>query len=134
MKNYAIEFTKDQIEEFIKCKEDPVYFARNYIRIVSLDKGLVPFEPYKFQEKLISRFHKNRFNICMMPRQTGKSTTSVSYLLHYIVFNDSVNVGILEATKRLLRGNFLVDYNLHMRTCQNGCNRVSLHGTKDQWS
>ena len=93
--NTAIEFTKDQIEEFIKCKEDPVYFARNYIRIVSLDKGLVPFEPYKFQEKLISRFHKNRFNICMMPRQTGKSTTSVSYLLHYIVFNDSVNVGIL---------------------------------------
>ncbi|WLW37605.1 terminase large subunit [Synechococcus phage S-8S53] len=93
--NTAIEFTKDQIEEFIKCKEDPVYFARNYIRIVSLDKGLVPFEPYQFQEKLISRFHKNRFNICMMPRQTGKSTTSVSYLLHYIVFNDSVNVGIL---------------------------------------
>ena len=93
--NTPIEFTKDQIEEFIKCKEDPVYFARNYIRIVSLDKGLVPFEPYKFQEKLISRFHKNRFNICMMPRQTGKSTTSVSYLLHYIVFNDSVNVGIL---------------------------------------
>ncbi|AOV60251.1 terminase large subunit [Synechococcus phage S-CAM9] len=93
--NTAIEFTKDQIEEFIKCKEDPVYFARNYIRIVSLDKGLVPFEPYEFQEKLISRFHKNRFNICMMPRQTGKSTTSVSYLLHYIVFNDSVNVGIL---------------------------------------
>ena len=93
--NTAIEFTKDQIEEFIKCKEDPVYFARNYIRIVSLDKGLVPFEPYEFQEKLISRFHKNRFNMCMMPRQTGKSTTSVSYLLHYIVFNDSVNVGIL---------------------------------------
>jgi hypothetical protein len=93
--NTAIEFTKDQIEEFIKCKEDPVYFARNYIRIVSLDEGLVPFEPYAFQEKLISRFHKNRFNICMMPRQTGKSTTSVSYLLHYIVFNDSVNVGIL---------------------------------------
>ena len=93
--NTPIEFTKEQIEEFIKCKNDPVYFARNYIRIVSLDRGLVPFEPYEFQEKLISRFHENRFNICMMPRQTGKSTTSVSYLLHYIVFNDSVNVGIL---------------------------------------
>ena len=93
--NTTLEFTKEQIEEFIKCKDDPVYFARNYIRIVSLDEGLVPFEPYQFQEKLISRFHKNRFNICMMPRQTGKSTTSVSYLLHYIVFNDSVNVGIL---------------------------------------
>jgi len=93
--NTPVEFTKEQIQEFIKCKEDPVYFAKNYIQIVSLDEGLVPFKPYQFQEKLIKRFHKNRFNICMMPRQTGKSTTSVAYLLHYLIFNDSVNVGIL---------------------------------------
>ena len=93
--NTRIEFTQDQIEEFIKCKEDPVYFAKNYIKIVSLDEGLVPFDLYKFQEKLIQRFHENRFNICKMPRQTGKSTTVVSYLLHYALFNDSVNIGIL---------------------------------------
>ena len=93
--NTRIEFTQDQIEEFIKCKEDPVYFAKNYIKIVSLDEGLVPFNLYKFQEKLIQRFHENRFNICKMPRQTGKSTTVVSYLLHYALFNDSVNIGIL---------------------------------------
>ena len=93
--NTPIEFTESQIVEFVKCKEDPVYFAKNYIQIVSLDEGLIPFKPYQFQEKLIKRFHKNRFNICMMPRQTGKSTTSVAYLLHYLIFNDSVNVGIL---------------------------------------
>ena len=93
--NTRIEFTQDQIEEFIKCKEDPVYFAKNYIKIVSLDEGLVSFNLYKFQEKLIRRFHENRFNICKMPRQTGKSTTVVSYLLHYALFNDSVNIGIL---------------------------------------
>ena len=93
--NTRIEFTQDQIEEFIKCKEDPVYFAKNYIKIVSLDEGLVSFNLYKFQEKLIQRFHENRFNICKMPRQTGKSTTVVSYLLHYALFNDSVNIGIL---------------------------------------
>ena len=93
--NTRIEFTQDQIEEFIKCKEDPVYFAKNYIKIVSLDEGLVSFDLYKFQEKLIQRFHENRFNICKMPRQTGKSTTVVSYLLHYALFNDSVNIGIL---------------------------------------
>jgi len=93
--NTKIEFTQDQIEEFIKCKEDPVYFARNYIKIVSLDEGLVGFNLYKFQEKLITRFHENRFNICKMPRQTGKSTTVVSYLLHYALFNDNVNIGIL---------------------------------------
>ncbi len=93
--NTAIEFTEEQIIEFLKCKEDPVYFARNYIKIVSLDHGLVPFEMYPFQEKLIQNFHKNRFNICKMPRQTGKSTTCVSYLLHYAVFNDNVNIAIL---------------------------------------
>ena len=111
--NTPVEFTKEQIQEFIKCKDDPVYFAKNHIQIVSLDEGLVPFEPYRFQEKLINRFHENRFNICMMPRQTGKSTTSVSYLLHYIVFNDSVNVGILAnkaSTARELLGRLQLAY------------------------
>ncbi len=93
--NIQIEFTEEQIIEFLKCKEDPVYFANNYIKIVSLDEGLTQFKPYHFQEKLINNFHKHRFNICKMPRQTGKSTTVVSYLLHYLIFNDSVNIGIL---------------------------------------
>ena len=93
--NTPHEFTEEQIIEFVKCKEDPVYFAKNYIKIVSLDEGLTQFHPYDFQETLIRRFHENRFNICKMPRQTGKSTTSVSYLLHYAVFNDSANIGIL---------------------------------------
>jgi hypothetical protein len=93
--NTPIEFTEDQILEFIKCKEDPVYFAKNYIKIVTLDHGLQPFRMYPFQEKLINNFHQNRFNICKMPRQTGKSTTCVSYLLHYAVFNDNVNIAIL---------------------------------------
>ena len=93
--NTEIEFTQEQILEFLACKEDPVYFAKKYIKIVSLDEGLVPFDLYPFQEKLIRNFHQERFNICKMPRQTGKSTTVVSYLLHYAVFNDSVNIGIL---------------------------------------
>ena len=111
--NTAIEFTQEQILEFMKCKEDPVYFAKNYIKIVSLDEGLTQFHPYHFQEKLINNFHENRFNICKMPRQTGKSTTVVSYLLHYAVFNDSVNIGILAnkaATARELLGRLQTAY------------------------
>jgi hypothetical protein len=72
-----------------------VYFANNYVKIVTLDHGLQTFNPYHFQEKLIKNFHEHRFNICKMPRQTGKSTTVVSFLLHYAVFNDNVNIGIL---------------------------------------
>lgn len=93
--NTQIEFTQEQVLEFVNCKDNPVYFAKNYIKIVSLDEGLVGFDPYHFQEKLINNFHENRFNICKMPRQTGKSTTVIAYLLHYLIFNDSVNIGIL---------------------------------------
>ena len=93
--NTPISFSQEEIIEFMRCKEDPVYFAKKYIKIVSLDEGLVPFDLYPFQEKLVRNFHENRFNICKMPRQTGKSTTVVSYLLHYAVFNDNVNIGIL---------------------------------------
>jgi len=111
--NTPHEFTEEQIIEFLKCKEDPVFFARNYIKIVSLDEGLVPFSLYDFQEKLINRFHENRFNICKMPRQTGKSTTCVSYLLHYAVFNDNVNIAILAnkaSTARDLLGRLQLAY------------------------
>ena len=93
--NTPIQFTEDQVIEFLTCKEDPVYFAKKYIKIVNVDEGLIGFDIWPFQKKLINNFHKNRFNICKMPRQCGKTTTVVSYLLHYIVFNDNVNVGIL---------------------------------------
>ena len=93
--NTPVNFTKPQVKEFMKCYSDPVYFAKKHVKIVSLDEGLTRFKPYHFQEKLITNFHDNRFNICKMPRQTGKSTTVVAYLLHYCVFNDSVNIGIL---------------------------------------
>ena len=111
--NTAIEFTQDQVLEFVRCKEDPVYFAERYVKIVSLDEGLFPFKPYHFQKKLINNFHENRFNICKMPRQTGKSTTVVSYLLHYALFNDSVNIGILAnkaSTARELLGRLATAY------------------------
>ena len=121
--NTPIEFTEEQVIEFLKCKDDPVYFANNYIKIVSLDEGLTQFHPYHFQEKLINNFHNNRFNICKMPRQTGKSTTVVSYLLHYAVFNDSVNIGILAnkaATARELLGRLQTAYENLPRWMQQG--------------
>ena len=130
--NTKVEFTADNIEEFIKCKEDPVYFAMNYVKIVTLDEGLQPFQPYHFQEKLIHNFHNNRFNICKMPRQTGKSTTVVAFLLHYAVFNASVNIGILAnkaATARELLGRLQIAYENLPKWMQQGIiswNRGSL--------
>ena len=130
--NVAVEFTQDQIEEFIHCKNDPVYFAKNYVKIVSLDEGLINFDMYPFQEKMIQKFHDNRFNICKMPRQTGKSTTVVSYLLHYAVFNDNVNIAILAnkaSTAKDLLGRLQLAYENLPKWMQQGVvnwNRLSL--------
>ncbi|MFL0773431.1 MAG: terminase family protein [Prochlorococcus sp.] len=130
--NVAQEFTQDQILEFMACRHDPVYFAKEHVKIVTLDHGLMPFEPYDFQEGLITNFHENRFNICKMPRQTGKSTTVISYLLHFLLFNDSVNIGILAnkaATARELLGRLQTAYENVPKWMQQGVlswNRGSL--------
>ena len=58
--NVKVEFTQENIEEFIKCKDNPVYFAKNYIKIVSLDEGLVNFDLYPFQEKTLIEFDKEK--------------------------------------------------------------------------
>ena len=93
--NTALDFTPEEVQEVIKCSEDPVYFIKNYIKIVSLDKGLIPFDMYHFQEEMVAKFHAERFNIAKLPRQSGKSTIVTSYLLWYVLFNDNVNVAIL---------------------------------------
>ena len=93
--NIAQNFTDEQVEEFIKCSQNPVYFITNYIKIISLDKGLVPFDLYDFQSDMVEKFHENRFNIAKLPRQSGKSTVVTAYLLWYSIFNDNVNVAIL---------------------------------------
>jgi len=130
--NTLVEFDQEQIIEYVRCKNNPVYFAKNHVKIVTLDHGLMPFEPYDFQEGLINNFHQNRFNICKMPRQTGKSTTVISYLLHYLLFNDSVNIGILAnkaATARELLGRLQTAYENVPKWMQQGVlswNRGSL--------
>ena len=121
--NTPINFSKKQVSEFLRCKDDPVYFTEKYIKIINLDEGLVPFEMYPFQRKLIHNFHSGRFNICKMPRQSGKSTTVVSYLLHYALFNDSVTIGILAnkaATARDLLGRLQIAYEALPKWMQQG--------------
>ena len=90
-----IQFTKEQVEEYMKCAKDPIYFIKNYVKVVSLDKGLIPFHLYDYQQELVDIIHNNRFAIAKLPRQSGKSTTIVSYILHYVLFNQNMNVAIL---------------------------------------
>ena len=111
--NVSTQFTKKQVAEYMKCAQDPVYFIRKYIRIVSLDEGIVPFDMYNFQEDMVGKFHKHRFNICKLPRQSGKSTIVTAYLLWYVLFNANVNVAILAnkaPTAREMLGRLQLSY------------------------
>ena len=111
--NTKQEYTEQQVIEIAKCMEEPAYFISKYIKIVSIDEGLVPFNMYKFQEKMVHTFHNNRFSICKLPRQSGKSTTIIAYLLHQVIFNDNINVAILankSSTARDLLGRLQLAY------------------------
>ena len=107
------EYTEHEIREIAKCMDDPIYFIKTYIKIVNIDEGLVPFDMYKFQEKMVDTFHNNRFSISKLPRQSGKSTTIIAYLLHQVIFNDNINVAILankSTTARDLLGRLQLAY------------------------
>ena len=90
-----VEWTEESVGEYRKCMEDPQHFIENYVKVIHVDRGLIRFDMYPYQKKMIDSFVNDRFVICKMPRQTGKSTTIISFLLHYILFNESVNCAIL---------------------------------------
>lgn len=116
-------FTQQEIDEFVKCANDPVYFAITYMRIINVDRGLMPFEMWDFQREMLRTFHENRFSICKLPRQVGKTTTSVAFLLHYILFNENVNVAILankSATAREIMGRLQLAFEYLPRFLQQG--------------
>ncbi len=111
--NVTTDFTKKQVSEYLKCAKNPVYFIRKYIKIVSLDEGVIPFKMYDFQEGMVEKFHEHRFNICKLPRQSGKSTIVTAYLLWYVLFNPNVNVAILAnkaPTAREMLGRLQLSY------------------------
>ncbi len=92
-------WTQDQVREFIKCSRDATYFIEKYIKIVNVDRGLVPFELYDYQRDIVNTSINNRFVICKLPRQSGKTTTVAGLILWYALFNENYSIAIL-ANKR----------------------------------
>lgn len=89
------EWTQEEVIEYAKCMGNPAYFAEKYVKIISLDRGLVPFSLYPYQEKMFKHFNDNRFNIVLACRQSGKSISSVAYLLWYAIFNPEKTIAVL---------------------------------------
>ena len=90
-----ISYTEEQLVEIAKCIDDPIYFIKTYVKIVNVDRGLIPFEMWPFQEKMVNTFHENRFSIAKMPRQVGKTTTAAGYMLWCVLFQENFSIAIL---------------------------------------
>ena len=101
------EWNPQKLQEYKKCMDDPIYFAKTYIKVVSLDKGLVPFDLYPYQKEMFNNFNEHRFNIVLACRQSGKSVSACAYLLWYALFYPEKTVAILAnkgATAREMLG------------------------------
>lgn len=88
-------FTAEEVQEYVKCSKDIVYFVEKYVKIITLDYGMQLFEPYEYQERMLKAFEQNRFVINLLPRQTGKTTIVAAYILWYAIFTAEKSVGIL---------------------------------------
>ena len=111
--NITIDFSKEEIQEVVKCSKDIIYFCEKYLKIINIDEGLMPYVPYDYQKQIMHEVNDNRFVICKMPRQTGKTTTMVAIMLHYALFNPDFNIAILankSATAREILGRLQLAY------------------------
>lgn len=88
-------WTQKDILEYTKCMNDPAYFAETYLKVISLDRGLVPFKLYPYQHNMFNHFENNRFSIVLACRQSGKSISSVGYLLWFACFHSEKTIAIL---------------------------------------
>lgn len=91
----SVDFSQEDIQEYIKCSRNVTYFIRNYVQIVNVDEGLVPFNLWDFQDDMVNMFEQNRFSVCKLPRQVGKTTTVAAYILWKILFTEQYSVAIL---------------------------------------
>jgi len=117
------DFSEEQVGEYVRCQQDPLHFISEHIKIVSVDEGLIEFGVRDYQKDMIDRFHNERFVICKMARQSGKSTTILAYLLHYILFNENVSVAVLankKATAMELLGRLQLAYEHMPKWLQQG--------------
>ena len=88
-------FNEEQVLEYARCMKDPVYFVEKYAKIISLDKGLVPFKLYPYQKKMFKHFKENRFNVVLACRQSGKSISACGYLLWFALFQSEKSIAVL---------------------------------------
>lgn len=91
----VISYTQEMLDEYDRCANDPIYFIKNYVKVVHPDRGLVLMELYEYQERMIRAYHENKRVIFLTARQQGKTTVSAAYFVWYVIFNDRKSVAIM---------------------------------------
>jgi hypothetical protein len=91
----VIQYTEEMLDELDKCRNDPVYFIKKYVKVIHVDRGLIPFALYDYQEEMVRSYHENRRSITMLFRQAGKTTTTAAFLCWFVLFNDEKTCAIL---------------------------------------
>ncbi len=91
-RDFSIGYTEEQVNEYLRCEEDPIYFMKNYIKIVKLGVGQVLFDMYPFQEKMVHSLLNNRNSLFKLPRQSGKTTTTAAFAIHQAIFKDGYSI------------------------------------------
>ena len=94
-KGVSVEFSQEMVGEFIKCAQNPTYFAEKYIQIVHVDHGLIPISLYDYQKEIVDKITNNRRVTVVTSRQAGKTTTAVAVILHYVLFNEHKTCALL---------------------------------------
>ena len=89
------QWTPELLNEYKRCMQDSVYFAENYVKVIALDEGLVPFKLYPYQKEMFTHFEENRFNVVLACRQSGKSISACAYLLWFALFHPEKTIAIL---------------------------------------
>lgn len=97
------QFTQEQIQEFLKCRDDPLYFIETYMKVIHVDRGLITIELYPYQKKLIKKCIDYRRIVAEQSRQSGKTTAIVAFFLWYVIFNKDVTIGIFANKESVAR-------------------------------
>jgi len=102
-----IQFTKEQVEEYVKCAQDPFYFIEKYMKIVTIDSGVQVIKLYDFQREMINKFVNEKFILAKCARQSGKTIGVESFILWSILFKDNYRVGMFankfDTSKKILK-------------------------------
>ena len=88
-------WTQEMIQEWVRCRDDIIYFAENYCSIIHIDHGIIKLQLRQYQKDMLKIMHENRMSINSLSRQLGKTTVVGIFLAHFVVFNEAKNVGIL---------------------------------------